>query len=191
MDFDLRKKQILHKDKSVKKSIDIPIRRLCSVLNDSVNYYTTSSCSGRTCLALSSSHKRSDSWIYVSHYSVSFDELRDFVEHTDLFINRQLWFRYESFILHVCCRRIEDVHNLQKTSRKIGCHICHVKTVKEPYIVEIILSQPLHIFLGENGTLLVSQFYIQKICEMAEQKLIWNWNKIEELVEELRKSEYL
>jgi len=49
--FTQRKESILLKDdKSTKKTWDEKIQALCGVLNETIDYYTTSSCSGKSVL---------------------------------------------------------------------------------------------------------------------------------------------
>ena len=177
MDFTLRKKQVLQKDKSVKKSIDDPIASLCHTLNNSNRFYTTSSCSGRICLALSSQSKNKDSWLYVTHYQTTFEDIRSQVR---LFPHTQLWFRFESFILHICCKTLTDVEELLKIARLCGLKKASLLQVTEPYLVEIQYLPPIHIPFALDGEMVVSDSYIQDILLIANEKLSLTHAKIDE-----------
>ncbi len=184
MDFELRKKQILHKDKSVKKSIDKSILNLCMYINQLPNYYTTSSCSGRICLSQTSDSKTGDSWLYVTHYQTSLTELRP---HIKVEKNTQLWFRYESFILHIACKTLADGIKLMKVARRCGLKKTSLLQLKEPYLVEITHTPPIHTLLGKNGKLLVLEEYIDELIQIANMKLDKTHQKITELEDEIKK----
>ncbi|XP_067109345.1 tRNA wybutosine-synthesizing protein 3 homolog isoform X2 [Osmerus mordax] len=75
------KKQCLNKiDFSKKGSVDEDISHVVALLNSNENYFTTSSCSGRTILVdgLSDSHevqKQNCSWLFVSHQKCQVEDV--------------------------------------------------------------------------------------------------------------------
>ena len=75
----LRRKnqQFMKNDRSIKQSWDDRIGKLCELINKSVNYYTTSSCSGRVLILINDKEKRDDLFLFVSHNLISFKELQD------------------------------------------------------------------------------------------------------------------
>jgi len=75
--FQQRKKDILFKiDKSFKKKWDKRILRLCTGINSSNNYYTTSSCSGRAVLMLDKDKKQEGLFVKTYHDKISFEQLK-------------------------------------------------------------------------------------------------------------------
>ena len=73
-----RKKDVLAKlDKSSKQSWDEKIVDLCNKINDSENYYTTSSCAGRIVIMKDQDKKEKGLFEFVSHELVDFENLKN------------------------------------------------------------------------------------------------------------------
>lgn len=75
--FTQRKTSILGKvDKSSKGSWDAQVLELCEQLNLSLDYYTTSSCSGKSILMEEQEGKNGTYYFWTSHNLVSVDEIK-------------------------------------------------------------------------------------------------------------------
>ena len=80
MGFELDKKNSLGKvDKSKKGGVDKDIKKLIKLINNSDNYYTSSSCSGRIVLIErdKSGRKELCKWLLVSHDKVNLRQVKD------------------------------------------------------------------------------------------------------------------
>lgn len=76
--FTKRKTDILLKsDKSTKGSWDKRIVGLCGALNETIDYYTTSSCSGKTILMEEKDVKDGSYYLWVSHELISVEEIKE------------------------------------------------------------------------------------------------------------------
>ena len=72
-----RKKDVLgKKDKSFIGGWDERIRDLCLKLNKSSNYYTTSSCSGRSLLMVDQQKKGAGLFIWVGHGKINLGDVK-------------------------------------------------------------------------------------------------------------------
>ncbi|RMF07001.1 hypothetical protein D6764_00925 [Candidatus Woesearchaeota archaeon] len=110
-DFDrMKRRALLKKDKSRAGSIDEPIRELINFINSLDDYYTTSSCSGRILIIAPSGKKKDSQWLLVKHAPVSAGEVRDAL--SSLPDSGTVWFRVESFIVHVGCRNLDAADHL-------------------------------------------------------------------------------
>lgn len=84
-EFSARKEQSINEllagvtDRSPKGSVDEPIWPLINLINQSVNYYTTSSCSGRISAFQHTSHQsiKQGKWIVCEHGKVTYQQFMD------------------------------------------------------------------------------------------------------------------
>jgi len=73
-----RKKSVLSKsDKSYIGEWDKKIISLCNKINNSNNYYTASSCSGRVVLMIAQDKKSHNLFLEISHGFISFNWLKN------------------------------------------------------------------------------------------------------------------
>jgi tRNA wybutosine-synthesizing protein 3 len=149
--FDTRKKEILEKiscgvDKSFKQCIDEKAIRFVQLLNDSRDFYTTSSCSGRISVLRLGKQIVSDEtasergcWIFSTHDIVSKEESVSlaalfsddstccndatgecFQEAFSAAKDELIYFKFEPFILHVECRDQASAQKLLRYALQAG-----------------------------------------------------------------------
>jgi tRNA wybutosine-synthesizing protein 3 len=179
MSFDLDKKNALTKiDKSKKGEIDKPIKKLVDIINKKQDYYTSSSCSGRIILFSKpkSGKKQDTKWLFVSHEKANFSQLKKQINPT----KDQLWLRQESFILHVCCRTLEDAKKLLNLCEKAGLKRAGIHSLKK-IMVEIINTPYLNTIIGEKNEILVSDRFLKAWLNQANINMEKNIVKIDNL----------
>jgi tRNA wybutosine-synthesizing protein 3 len=184
MTFDNEKKMALQKpDKSSAGSIDTAIQPVCTLLNASQNYYTTSSCSGRIVIMSESGihDKHAAQWLLVSHQPVDVTTILELS-----FPDTEIWFREEGMILHVACRTYEDAFQLVHTAQKTGLKRSGVISSANKIIVEILDTEKLELPIGINGKLVVSSQYLELIVEKANTKLKRTRKKIKHLKKNIK-----
>jgi tRNA wybutosine-synthesizing protein 3 len=180
MGFDLDKKNALTKlDKSKKGEIDQPIKNLLDLINKKYNFYTSSSCSGRIILFEVSEAGKKDqlNWIFVSHKKTGFKELKNHIKLSD----QQLWLRQESFILHVCCRTIEDAKILLHLCEKAGLKRAGIHTLEKKIMVEIINTPYLNVLIGEKNKIFVNDEFLKIWLREANKNMSKNYLKIKQI----------
>lgn len=179
MTFDNHKKLYLSKaDKSNIGGIDKAIMPLCSLINDSQDYYTTSSCSGRIMLMRESpTHKKDEAeWIFVSHEPVDTPALK-----SKLSSAGEIWLKEEGMILHVSCRTIEHAVALVGAAREAGLKRSGIISASNKITVEIIDTEKLELPIAMEGRLLVPEDYLDIVLDMANEKMKRTRNKIKKL----------
>jgi len=179
------KKNCLNRmDKSKKGFIDNHIEALVDLINEQEFFYTTSSCSGRIMLmAVPSSGKKNEyEWIFPSHDEVDFEELKKAVDSA----KGNVWFKQESFILHVCCKTIEHAQQLMDICRELGLKRSGIIGTKKRITVEIIGSENLSAPVCKDGVLLIDDSYLKTILEEANQRMIRNQAKIKGFFNQLK-----
>lgn len=184
MTFDNDRKLCLQKqDKSKIGAIDEPIRPLYNLINQSKDYYTTSSCSGRIVLMKeSSSHKKDEAqWIFVSHEIVDYNRLKSKISLASL--EGDVWFREEGMILHVACRTMDHAVALVSAAREMGLKRSGIISANNKIIVEILDAEKLEFPISIDSGLLVTEEYIMTVLDIANQKLKRTRDKIKKLEE--------
>ncbi|XP_007543273.1 tRNA wybutosine-synthesizing protein 3 homolog isoform X2 [Poecilia formosa] len=151
-------------DLSKKGSVDEDIEHVVSLLNSCEQFFTTSSCSGRIILidgaaGSSDAHKQNCVWLFVSHQKCTCDDLMSGLSRScgDAVL------KFEPFVLHVQCRRLEDAQLL---------------AVRSTHGLEVPLSR--------HGKLLVDEDYIQFLTQTANQKMEENLRRVQRFFQNLQ-----
>lgn len=176
-EFQTWKKNFLSKkDKSNKGAIDRPILKLIEAINKKENYFTTSSCSGRTTIWIepTTGIKKDVEFLYETHSKTN---IKNIEKHLKQRPKQQLWFRFEPMILHVSCRTIEDANRLLDTIRQ---HFKHsgIMAARKKIMLEIRGSEFIETPIAEKGKLLVNGIYLKKLIREANKKLKQTHQKI-------------
>uniref|UniRef100_A0A8C6SRM6 tRNA wybutosine-synthesizing protein 3 homolog n=1 Tax=Neogobius melanostomus TaxID=47308 RepID=A0A8C6SRM6_9GOBI len=108
-------------DQSRKGGVDADIAPLVCLLNGLQQYFTTSSCSGRTILIDGNSdssevHKQNCQWLFVSHQKCTAEEVTSAVGGS----SGDAVLKFEPFVLHVQCRRLEDAQLMHSVAVNSG-----------------------------------------------------------------------
>ncbi|XP_028831686.1 tRNA wybutosine-synthesizing protein 3 homolog isoform X2 [Denticeps clupeoides] len=152
------KKQCLGKvDFSKKGSVDEDIGHVVSFLNERENYFTTSSCSGRIVLVdgvpdSPDVRKQNCSWLFVSHGKCATEDVVSALRKS----SGDAVLKFEPFVLHVQCKRLEDAQLL---------------AVRSTHCLEVPL--------GHKGEILVSEEYICFVVSIANLKMEENLKRID------------
>ncbi|XP_036410280.1 tRNA wybutosine-synthesizing protein 3 homolog [Megalops cyprinoides] len=176
------KKQCLNKmDLSKKGSVDEDIAHVVRALNDAENYFTTSSCSGRIILIDGVSdcqdvQKQNCSWLFVTHQQCQKTDVVSGLERSC----GDAVFKFEPFVLHVQCRRLEDAQLLHNVAINSGFRNSGITVGKKGKIITAVRSTHcLEVPLSQKGQILVSEDYIEFLVEVANQKMVENLRRIE------------
>ncbi|XP_057712407.1 tRNA wybutosine-synthesizing protein 3 homolog isoform X2 [Corythoichthys intestinalis] len=176
------KKRCLNKaDLSKKANVDEDIVDLVSMLNSCEEYFTTSSCSGRITVMETASEscvvqKKNLTWLFVSHQKCKFDDVMTALANSC----GNAVLKFEPFVLHVQCRTLENAQLLLSGAVQSGFRNSGITLGKTGKIMMAVrCTHGLEVPLSKQGSLLVSQEYIQFLIEIANQKLEENQRRIE------------
>jgi tRNA wybutosine-synthesizing protein 3 len=187
MDFDNDKKMHLEKeDKSSKGSIDEPIKKLCAIINSLDDYYTTSSCSGRTAIYKmpDSGKKNETGWLYVSHGIADIISIKSTLQDMPA---EDVWLRFEPLIIHVAVRDLDSAKRLLDVVHAAGIKRSGIIALGERIVLEIIGTERIDTIIGKGSRLLISEEYLRMMVEEANRKMQRNWDNIAKLEEEMIK----
>uniref|UniRef100_A0A1A8IWT2 tRNA wybutosine-synthesizing protein 3 homolog n=1 Tax=Nothobranchius kuhntae TaxID=321403 RepID=A0A1A8IWT2_NOTKU len=183
------KKQCLNKlDQSKKGSVDRDIEHVVSLLNSREEFFTTSSCSGRTILIdgapdSSDIQKQNCAWLFVSHHKCTLDDLMSGLRRA----NGDAVLKFEPAVLHVQCRRLEDAQLLHSVAVNSGFRNSGLTVGKMGKIISAVRStHGLEVPLTHNGKLLVDHQYIHFLTQTANQKMEENLKRIHRFYQNLQ-----
>lgn len=119
--FESWKNQCLRKcDFSKKGSVDDDISHIVSFINSHDQYFTTSSCSGRIILFDGAwdcqVQKRNCSWLFVTHQKCQSEDVLTSLEKSV----GDATLKFEPFVLHVQCKKLEDAQLLHTVAVNSG-----------------------------------------------------------------------
>jgi len=183
--FEHGKEQFLAKlDKSKKGSIDSGVKRLVNLINRNPDYYTTSSCSGRSMLIIvpEKGKKWESKWFYTTHGKTSFSELKGNLKEAP---EGMVWFKKEGAILHVCCRTIESAADLADAAVKAGFRRSGILARKK-IIVEINDTEKIEAPVAMDGRALISDDYLKILVQLANEKQERTKEKIKSFCEYIK-----
>jgi len=184
--FNINKKNALTKlDKSKKGDIDKDLVHLLKTINKTEDYFTTSSCSGRILITAKGERKDKHDWLLVSHESVKFLEIQKILK--NLNIKKDIWFKQEPFIIHICCRTLEDAETLLLLTRKLALKRSGIiSTKKDKIMVEIIGSDNIETIIARKGIVLVDESYLKILLKEINFKLKNTKDKIKNFYKEIK-----
>uniref|UniRef100_UPI00398E371C tRNA wybutosine-synthesizing protein 3 homolog n=1 Tax=Pristiophorus japonicus TaxID=55135 RepID=UPI00398E371C len=167
-------------DLSRSGSWDPQIAGLLTLLNGSERYCSTSSCSGRVLLLGGSDHtkvqKQNCSWLYVTHEMCRKEDVVAGLQKAP----DNAVFKFEPFVLHVQCRKVEDAQLLHSVAINSGFRNSGITIGKKGKIMMAVRSTHcLEVPLCHGGTVLVSEEYIGYLVHVANQKMEENQRRIE------------
>ncbi|XP_028831685.1 tRNA wybutosine-synthesizing protein 3 homolog isoform X1 [Denticeps clupeoides] len=176
------KKQCLGKvDFSKKGSVDEDIGHVVSFLNERENYFTTSSCSGRIVLVdgvpdSPDVRKQNCSWLFVSHGKCATEDVVSALRKS----SGDAVLKFEPFVLHVQCKRLEDAQLLHSVAVDSGFRNSGITVGKKGKIIMAVRSTHcLEVPLGHKGEILVSEEYICFVVSIANLKMEENLKRID------------
>ncbi|KAM9322669.1 tRNA wybutosine-synthesizing protein 3 homolog [Pholidichthys leucotaenia] len=187
--FSQWKKQRLNRlDQSKKRSVDRDIEEVVALLNSCEDFFTCSSCSGRIILIdeppeSSEVQKQNCVWLFVSHDKCTFDDLMSAVAKS----SGDAVLKFEPFVLHVQCRRLEDAQLMHSVAINSGFRNSGLTVGKTGKIIMAVRStHGLEVPLTHGGKLLVDEEYIHFLTQMAGQKMEENLKRIHRFYQNLQ-----
>jgi tRNA wybutosine-synthesizing protein 3 len=181
-----KKDRLLRRDKSFRGSWDNGIINLCSKINSSDGYYTTSSCSGRALFLRESEKKEKNLFLRVYHDELSFNQIKkDVLEIVKEFRNEKeiVKFKQESPILHVGCRNLELAQNLLNKAKTAGWKKSGIISSEGKFFVELCSTEKLEFPVIKDGNLLVGDKFWMVVVKEANKRLEKYQEKIKKLEE--------
>jgi tRNA wybutosine-synthesizing protein 3 len=177
-----RKTAVLSKlDKSSIGGWDKKIKKLCEKINNSQDFYTTSSCSGRIILMIQQDKKGKDLFLKTWHENISFNELKKALDELSKLKKNIVKFKVEPPIIHVACRDLKKATEILERAKYLGFKRSSILTCDKNIIVELNSSDRMEFPILKDGKVLVDEHFLNLILRMSHQKLERGWEKIQKL----------
>lgn len=176
--FEIEKQNALtKKDKSNEQKWDERIKKLCELINKQKNYFTTSSCSGRISLIRGVEKKVPDIFIFKSH---DLTDVKEIIEKVNENKSEEIiYFRQEPCAMHVACKGLDDAIELLNIGKMAGWKRSGIFSVnKEKFVCELVSTEWIVAPIFKNGSLVVSEDYLDFLIKEANKKLERTWKKI-------------
>ncbi len=184
-----RKQDVLSKlDKSSKEKWDKKIFRLCEKINNSSNYYTTSSCSGRIVIMVDQEKKAKGLFLKRYHNIISFNQLKKDLIEISKKNKKLIKFKQEPCILHVACKNFSYAEKIYNKVKLGGWKKSGIIASGKRLVVEMNGTEKLEFPIMSKGKILVDSFFLKLIVKKSNKNLKKSWERIEKLekLEKLR-----
>ncbi|XP_054888558.1 tRNA wybutosine-synthesizing protein 3 homolog isoform X1 [Poeciliopsis prolifica] len=131
----------------------------------------------------SDAHKQNCVWLFVSHQKCTCDDLMSGLSRSC----GDAMLKFEPFVLHVQCRRLEDAQLLHSVAVNSGFRNSGLTVGKTGKIISAVRStHGLEVPLSHHGKLLVDEDYIQFLTQIANQKMEENVRRIQRFFQNLQ-----
>ena len=167
------------------KKVDEEIIPILNSLNESNNFYTSSSCAGRIVVMElpEIGDKKGAVFLEKWHRSVKFEEVQTAANKAKKGL---LWLLAQSPIFHVGAQEIEGANQLVKTAIVSGFKNSAVKGVGKNIIVEIASTERLDAPIGKDGKLFCSEEHLRLLVDISNNIIEKAQKKLYRLEENLR-----
>ena len=167
--------------------MDLDFVPLCDYIASTKNYFTSSCCAGRIVLvSLNEDESKKESAFYRKwHRTVTPDEVEAGIIAFD---GELLWFKQESFILHIGANTLSNATKILSAMESVGIKRAGIKVAKAgKYIVEAIGTQNMTLPVKEKGDTKINREYLEYLVKMANKKFKKNQETIKAFEIEARK----
>ncbi len=174
--FEQQKASVLRReDKSRKGSIDEPIIPLIEKINSHKDYFTTSSCSGRTIVInrYGRNEKLDSRWLYSEH---SLPKYKEIIKAINQDFNGELWLKFEPLIIHIRCRNIYSAKKMLDYARGSGLKNSGIITLSRYPVVQVEGTDKIDTLIGKDK-ILVDEEYIKVLLSIIKKKFKRNKSK--------------
>jgi len=147
--------------------VDEKLIPLLEFINGLPDYYTTSSCAGRTLLIEDRGSKKDCRFLGLWHRQVEASEVEAALKPGKGLV----LFKYESPILHIVSRTLEGAAKLIEHSMASGLKRAGVQTVSQGrYMVEVLSTERIEAPVFDGACRLVSEEYVGFLVSLANKK---------------------
>jgi tRNA wybutosine-synthesizing protein 3 len=142
---------------------------LIDYVNSLPDYYTTSTCTGRTSLFYDPGGKLDSGWVGKWHRIASPEEVIKALK--EIPSTGRIWFMHEPTIMHIVCRDLARAGSLVELARNNGYKKTGILSYKEDRVlVEVCGTERMDAPVAQEGKALVEDKYIEYLTVLANEK---------------------
>jgi len=187
-DFIENKTNALKKFKKAldEKMVDRGISPILKIINNSENYYTSSSCFGRIVLLEipEIGNKKEAKFLGKWHRKIRVNELISSLKNAK---KGQLWILTQSPIIHIGAKTNIAAEKILKTAISCGFKNSGIKSIGKKIIVEICSTERLDSPIGVDGVILCEKGHLSLLTDISNNIIEKSTLKLNKLKEKLRK----
>jgi len=187
-DFLENKKTALNKLKKAKHDnlVDEGIIPILDIINESDDYFTSSSCFGRIVLLQLPviGDKKNAEFLGKWHRTINSDEVLSVMNKAK---TGQLWLLAQSSIIHVGAKTNTAADKILKIAYSCGFKHSGFKTAENKIVVEICSTERLDAPVGMDETLFCNSEHLDLLVNISNEIIKKSNAKLEKLDQELRK----
>jgi len=187
-DFLNGKKSALAKFQLAKKEnkVDLGIQSILDIINESENYYTSSSCFGRIVLLEipNIGDKKEAKFLGKWHRTIKVNELFSAVKNAK---KGQLWLLSQSPIIHIVVKTNNAADKLLKTAIACSFKNSNLKSLSKKIVVEVCSTERLDAPVGKDGVLFCNKDHLELLVDISNEIIKKSTLKLKKLEEKLRK----
>ena len=166
--------------------VDGRILPILNMINNSEEYYTSSSCSGRVVLLEipQIGDKKRARFLGKWHRNITADEITSAVKKAKVGL---LWLLAQSPILHIVANKNETADKMVKIANASGFKNSGLKSTGRRTVVEVCSTERLDAPIGRDGALFCDEEYLQLLVDIANEIMKRSILKLRRFEEKLKK----
>jgi tRNA wybutosine-synthesizing protein 3 len=166
--------------------LDHEIMSILSMINDSREYYTSSSCAGRIVLLEIPriGNKKNARFLGKWHRTIEPDEILSAAKKAKA---GQLWLLAQPPIIHIAAINNETADKMVKIANASGFKNSGVKSTGKKIVVEVCGTERLDAPIGRDGLLFCNDEYLQLLVNIANEVIEKSTVKLHRFEQKLRK----
>ena len=166
------------------KKVDLGILPILDIINKSEDYYTSSSCYGRTVLLEipKIGNKKEAKFLGKWHREIKVDEIISASKNAK---KGQLWLLSQSTIIHIIAKTNEVAEKMLKTAISSGFKNSGLKSFGKKIVIEICSTERLDSPIGKDGLILCDKKYLDLLTNISNEIIIKSSMKIEKFKKNL------
>ena len=164
--------------------VDKKILPLIEKINEKMDFFTTSSCSGRIAILEIPSFgiKKKAKFLGKWHEEISFNQLKEAIKKAR---KGEIWLLVQSPILHVSTISIKNAKKLLRLAMDSGFKYSSIKALNRRIVVEILSTERIDMPLGKDGKIFADESYLKVILNIANRMLTIMEEKLKKLEEKI------
>jgi len=170
----------------LKNEVDKGIIQLLNLINNSKEYYTSSSCAGRILLLQipKIGDKKQAEFLGRWHRTIKKEDISKAIEKSDKGI---LWLLAQSPILHIGAKTNTAADRIVKIANASGFKNSNIKSVGKKPLVEIGSTERLDAPIGEDGVLFCGEEHIELLVRISNEVMKKSMLKLGRFEQEIKK----
>jgi len=160
-----------------KGEVDKAIVLLCKYINKTSNFFTSSSCSGRILLLGIKGKGKNQAYFHRKwHSKVRFQDVWKAMHEKT---SGELWFKMESFIIHIGARTIKDAEKMLAIKNMAGIKRGGLIVLKPgKFMLELIGTEDIAMPVKYDDRVLVNEEFMREAVKAANKKMGENQKRL-------------